>query len=556
MIAVLGLAAIAMAAGCRSATQPDPRHTLSFYIAEPAYIDPYNAQESEGVQVINDVFDSLVDFNPITSDIMPSVAESWTPSNDFQTWTFKLKHGTKFHNGREVKAQDFVYAWNRIAAPTTQTVNGVPVAPSTISYHLAPIKGFDKSQNATGALVPLEGLRALDDYTLQVDLAYPFADFQYVVGHPALAPVPKEAVEQDPAAFSEKPVGNGPFMMAEPWRHNQYIRVVRFPDYFGRKATIDGVMYKIFKDEQTAFLEFKAGTVDFTKSIPTGQIRTTVAAYGQSTDGYTARPGGGVVLGAETSTYYLNINNYNEMPAAQVVKPLTDPRVRAAISLAINREVMVKTIYEGTRKPATGLVPPGVVGFLPNQGKYCHYDVAAARKLLADAGYPGGKGLPTIDLSFNSGSGHEAVMQQVQANLKDIGIDSKLDGMEWAQFLKFRQDGKHEIARDGWIFDYPIIDNMLYPLFYSKNVGKDNSSRYVNLTFDALVLKARRTNDVGARLKLYQEAERTILDEAGAVPLTFYAHRGVARPRVVGLVYSPLGLVNSNMISLTQGPAK
>ena len=140
-----------------------------------------------------------------------------------------------------------------------------------------------------GTATELEGVKAIDDKTLEVTLDYGYGDFEFVVGHPSLGPVPKEEVDKDPVAFHEMPIGNGPFMMAGPWQHDQLIQVVRFEDYTGQKAYLDGVDFKIFKDEETAFLEFKAGNLDFT-SIPTGQVEASKAEYGASADGYTIGP--------------------------------------------------------------------------------------------------------------------------------------------------------------------------------------------------------------------------------------------------------------------------
>lgn len=538
---VLVLAALVIS-GCapgkeeaKKAEGPKKGGILTFFIANPAFIDPYNAQESEGVQVVSNVFDSLVDFDPLTSKLVPAVAESWESNADFTVWTFKLRKGTKFHNGREVKAEDFVYAWNRIASPKTDP-------PSDVAYHLAPIKGFDEVQE--GKAQTMSGLKAVDDYTLEVSLNFGFPDFVYVVGHPALAPVPKEEVEKDPKAFALKPIGNGPFMMAEPWKSDQYIKLKRFDDYYGGKPYLDGVEFKIFKDEQTAFLEFQAGKLDFSDNIPSGQVKASVEKWGESKDGYTAEPGKQVLLGGEMATYYLNLNNQNQY--------LKNPKLRAAISLAINREAIAKTVYEGARKPATGLIPPGTVGFLIDQGKYSRYDLEEAKKLLAEAGYPDGKGLPVFEITFNAGAGHEDVMQAVQANLKDIGIETELKGMEWSQFIDFRQKGKHQIARDGWIMDYPIMDNMLYPLFYSKNIGMDNTSRYSNPQVDKLLDQARKEPDENKRIELYQQAEKLILDDAAVVPVVFYAHRAVAQKWVRGLVYSPMGLVHLEKVWLSK----
>lgn len=540
-VVLLGLLALALAitmvAGCAKEEEKAEKvgGTVTAFLIEPKAIDPYNAQESEGVEVVANVFEGLVTFDPRTSELKPAVAQEWEANEDFTVWTFKLRQGAKFHNGAEVTAEDFKFAWERIANPKTNP-------PSDVSYHLAPIKGFDEMQ--AGSATELEGVKAKDKYTLEVTLSFGFPDFVYVTGHPALAPVPKTAVEKDPQAFAEKPVGNGPFMMAEPWKRNQYIKLKRFDGYYGEKAKLDGVTFKIFKDEETAYLEFQAGKLDYTKSIPTGQVKAAIQKYGESEDGYEPTPGKQVLLGAETATYYMNANNESEI--------LNKADVRRAISLAIDRESMVKTLYEGTRKPATGLVPPGVVGFKENAGKYAKYDVEEAKKLLEKAGYPDGKGLPTFKLSFNSGGGHDKVMELVQANLKAIGIQTELQGFEWAQFVTYRQKGEHQLARDGWIFDYPIIDNMLYPLFYSKNVGKDNSSRYVNTEVDKLIDEARKEVDEKKRVEKYQKAEELILDDAGAIPLNFYAHRAVAQKKIKGLVYSPLGITYYNNVTIEE----
>lgn len=544
LLLVFGVLAVALllVVGCRPkkveekkpavTEKPKSGGVFTYYIDEPAFIDPYNAQETEGVQIVANTFDSLVDFDPITSKIGPAVAQEWDSNEDATVWTFTLKKNTKFHNGREVTAADFKYAWERIANPKSDP-------PSDISYHLSPIKGYDEMQEGTAT--ELTGVRAVDNYTLEVTLQYPFADFEFVVGHPALAPVPREEVEKDPKAFMEKPVGNGPFMMAEPWKHDESVRVLRFDDYYGKKALLDEIVFKVFKDEETAFLEFQAGNVDFAE-VPSGQIEATAKDFGRGK--YEAGTGKDLLLGEETATYYINANNENPV--------LKNPDLRRAISLAINRDAIAKTVYEGTRKPATGLVPPGVVGFRRNAGPYSKYDPDEAKELLEKAGYPNGQGLPTIKLSFNSGAGHEPVMQAVQANLKDIGVNVELQGMEWAQFIDFRQSGSHELARDGWVFDYPIIDNMLFPLFFSKNIGKDNTSRYNNPGVDQAILDARAETDDEDRIELYQRAERLILEDAGAIPIVFYAHRSVAQKWVRGLVFSPLYLAHMENVWLAK----
>ena len=503
--------------------------TFNFYISEPAFIDPVNLQESEGTQVGQAVFDSLVAFDPITSEVMPAAAERWEANDDATVWTFYLVEGAKFHDGSDVTAESFKYAWERICNPENE---------SEVSYHLAVVKGYDEMQDGTAT--ELEGVKVVDDLTLEVTLQYGFGDFEYVVGHPALAPVPQEAVEADPEGFSEMPIGNGPFKMAEPWAHDQYVKVVKFDDYYGEEPNIDGVDFKILADQDTAFLEFEAGNLDFVP-IPTGQIQTTVDTYGESPDGYTLNPGEQVSLGSELAIYYLLVNNTD--PA------LADPDVRAALSLAIDRQEICDKVFEGTREPATGIVPPGIVGHEADAFQYSKYDVEAAKAKLADAGFPDGAGFPTITLEYNSGSGHEDILQLVNEDLTAIGVNSELVGSEWAQYLDKLGAADYQIGRLGWIADYPIMDNFLYPLF--KTGSSDNYSFYSNEEVDSMLDEARTTVDADERVAIYQDVEKTVGDAAAVIPMFYYRHTRVASDRVNDGVYSANGLFTFDTVWLS-----
>lgn len=521
--------------GCKKTETEEPASdvtkggTFNFYISEPAFIDPINLQESEGTQVGQAVFDSLVAFDPITSELVPAAAESWEPNDDATVWTFKLVEGAKFHDGTPVTAEDFKYAWERICNPENK---------SEISYHLAAVKGYDEMQ--AGTATELSGVKAVDETTLEVTLTYGFADFEFVVGHPALAPVPKAAVEKDAAAFADMPIGNGPFKMSEPWAHDQYIKVEKFADYYGAEPNIDGVEFKILADQDAAFLEFQAGNLDFVP-IPAGQIESTVQQYGEAPDGYTINPGEQVSLGAELAIYYLLINN--EDPA------LKDAKVRQALSLAIDRQDICDKVFEGTREPATGVVPPGIVGFKAGAFPYAKYDVEAAKKALADAGFPEGAGFPTIKLSYNSGSGHEDILALVQEDLKAIGVNSELVGSEWAQYLDMLAAKGYQVGRLGWIADYPIKDNFLYPLF--KTGSADNYSFYSNADVDKKLDEARTTTDPDARLALYQEVEDQVGEDAAVIPMFYYRHTRVASDRVNDGVYSANGLFTFDTVWLS-----
>jgi len=512
--------------------------TFQFYIAEPAFIDPVNLQESEGTQVGQSVFDSLVTFDYVTSEIAPAAAESWESNEDATVWTFNLADAT-FHNGDPVTAEDFKFAWERICNPENE---------SEISYHLGAVVGFDEMQ--AGEADELEGVVAVDEKTLEVTLQYPFADFEYVVGHPALAPVPADAVENgvevdgETVDFGDMPIGNGPFMMSEPWAHDQYIKVEKYADYYGTEPNIDGVDFMILADQDTAYLEFQAGNMDFVP-IPTGQIDAAVAEYGESPDGYTVNPGEQVSLGAELATYYLLMNNTDEV--------LSDPIVRQALSLAINREQIVEKVFEGTRIPATGVVPPGIVGFQEDAFPYAKYDVEEAKAKLEEAGYPEGEGLPVINLEYNTGSGHEDILALVKSDLEAVGIQSELVGTEWAQYLDKLTEATYQVGRLGWIADYPIMDNFLYPLFLTDSA--DNYALYSNPDVDELLTEARQTTDDDERVAMYQEAEQMIGEDAPVIPIVFYRHTRVASDRVMDGVFSPNGLFNFDQVWLAQDGA-
>lgn len=544
-VLVVGLVASLAVGGCAPkepvAEQPPAGDevtkggTMSFYIGEPAYIDPYNAQESEGMQVTQALFDGLTQFDSAdTSKIMPAAAESWSANEDATVWTFKLQPEGKYADGSPVTAADFVYAWNRIANPETKNTLTGKADPSVISYHLGYVKGFDEVSG--GKATEMDGVKAVDDLTLEVTLTQSFADFAYVVAHPALSPVKKDLVESGVdvdgknVPFGDMPVGNGPFKMAEPWAHNQFIKIVKNENYYGTEPNVDGVEFRIFKDPETAFTEFEAGNLDFTM-IGEGKIQDTIAKYGESADGYTVNPGKQVLLGAETATYYMIFNMKDEL--------LKNADVRKAISLAINRQAICDVVFEGTREPADNIIPPGVTGYEAGAWTDAKYDVEAAKKALADAGYPEGKDIGTVRLGFNSGGGHEKIMELVQSDLKAIGIDSKFESADFPVYLKQLDEGKHQVARLGWIADYPIAYNFLYPLFESKS--GDNKSAFSNKDVDKAIAEGQTVLDDAARATKYGEISAQIAAENPVAPLMFYKHIRVGSDRLRDFTFDAMG---------------
>jgi len=257
-------------------------------------------------------------------------------------------------------------------------------------------------------------------------------------------------------------------------------------------------------------------------------------------------PGEQVSVGTELATYFLVANN--------TAPPFDNADLRAAVSYAINRQQICDKIFEGTREPATGIVPNGMPGFQEGAWPACVYDVEAAKAALEDAGFPGGEGAPEIVMNYNTGSGHEDILALVQSDLEAVGLKVKLEGLEWAQYLDKLDAKDYQIGRLGWIADYPIMDNFLYPLF--KSDATDNYTGYADDQVDSDLEEARKTTDGDARLEMYKEVESTIGAETPLIPLMFYRHHHVASDRVMDGVYSPLGLFNFESVWLSDGAAE
>ncbi len=523
-------AAIALAGGAQGARADEGAAdgavsggTFNFYINNPVSIDPYNVQEDQGMQVCKCLFDALTTYDYATQQLVGKAATSWEANDDATEFTFHLVEGATFHNGDPVTAASFAYAWNRLVSPNTNPDN-----PSAVSYHLSMVDGYDDVLAGTdGAELNIE---CPDDYTLVVHLNMSYADFPYVVSHLATAPIPESAAS-DLSAFTRAPVGNGAFQMQGEWMDGQYIQVVRNENYIGSKAYVDGVNFMIISDPDTAFTEFEGGNLDYAQ-IPSGRISAVSQQYGESADGYTGNPGQQALLGEELSTYYLVCNNTDAT--------LGNIHVRKAISYAINRQAICDVVFEGTRVPADGIVPPGINGYEAGSWEASQYDVDKANEELAAAKEELGTDSISIVLSCNSDGGHEDIMQLVQADLSAIGVTATIETTEWAAYLDMLQNLQYQIGRLGWVADYPILDNFIYPNFYT-GVG-DNRSGYSNPDVDAAIDAARSTVDDAERLAALQEVNRQIGEDFPVIPLMFYRHNYVVSGRVNNFYLDPMKL--------------
>ncbi|MCL2870865.1 MAG: peptide ABC transporter substrate-binding protein [Coriobacteriia bacterium] len=522
--------------------------TFRMYINEPQFIDPYNAGESEGLHVVHAIFMPLI--YPSHQDptvIEYGAATSFEVNDDATVFTFELDPAARFANDTPVTADDFIFAFNRIANPNTENTMTGEVDPSTIASQLSAVKGFDAVQE--GNADTLEGLVALDDHTLEITLDEPFGDFIQNVMHASLVPVPQDLVENGvpfdggTVPFGEMPIGNGPFMMSEPWSPGQSIETVRNPYFSGDPAYVDGVSFRIFADVDAAFVDWQAGNLDLAE-ISSGQLIAMEEQYGVAgNDGYTANPGNQVINGAQAGTYFILVNNTEE--AAH----LDNPDVRRALTLAINRDAINDLVWESSYQVATDVLPPGIPGFEEGAWEDSRFDREAAEQALVDAGFPGGEGLPTLTLSLNAGAGHEPILELIQSDLAEIGITANLDGMEWATYLDALDDKNYEIGRLGWMASYPSTDYFLYELF-----STDNPNNFVGFSspeVDEMLMEARTIADSEDRAEKYREINALIQAENPLIPIAFYAHRMIASDRMNDLTISSLNNVDFRRLWIT-----
>lgn len=491
--------------------------------SDPRSIDPRFAVDDEGAVVVDALFDSLVAWGT-DLEVVPAAATSWEIDEDGRRFTFHLRQDAAFHDGTPVTAEDFERAFNRIA-------DGQAVPTSTLAYYLEPVTGFRQAQT-TGA--PLRGVRVIDALTLEITLDEPFPEFLEVLARPEFAPVPA-AADEDPEAFGEAPVGNGPFAMAEPWQRNQFIRVQRAEGYAGRRPLLDEVVFRIYANDaaqETQYAEFSSGQLQFAQ-VPASKRTEAIEQFGLSSDGYT---GPGVLDGLSTALYYYGFNL--EQP------PFDDPELRRAISLSIDRSTIAEEILRGTRVPADAIVPPSVPGAQRSPCGHCRYDPEEAGAIV-EAAREAGSELQTITLLHDSGTTHAAVAERVAADVeRATGLRVEVQARPLPALLQSLQAGEMELFRLGWQADHPSPGAYLVPLFSSGRRGTDNLVRYADADVDELLGEARAAMDEQDRRRSYRAAEDRILADVAIAPILFYRHDKVVAPGVRDLVVTPMGTVD------------
>lgn len=487
----------------------------------PETIDPALNSAVDGGNMLLHSFECLLAVDE-DGKLIPGQAESWETSEDGLTWTFHLRDGLKWSDGTDLTANDFVYSWKRVcdpmvAAPYAETVLGM-------------VEGYEDA--ITGNLDALQVV-AEDDKTLVVTLNAPCSYFGSLAAFATLSPVQQATIEANGDAWAtsaETYISNGPFYVSE-WVPSSYIMMSKNPNYWNADAIkLDGIKFNLIEDSNAAYSAYQTGEVLFIKDVPTEEI----PSLSGNSDFYVDP-----IIG----TYYLSVNCDRE--------PFNDPQVRKALSLAIDREYVAGTLMQGTYSAASNFMGPGWIDtdgsqFMDNANGGQPYidttnyeaNLAEAKQILADAGYPDGEGLPSITYSTNDAGYHKVVAEYLQQAWGELGIDVTVDIVEWASFTPMRRNGDYDASRNGWVGDYSDPSNML-DLLYSTN--GNNDGKFNNADYDAAMELSRTTLDATERSEALHKAEDILMEETACIPVAYYNDFWLQSDKITGSWHSPYG---------------
>ncbi|MDI6600626.1 MAG: peptide ABC transporter substrate-binding protein [Thermoanaerobacteraceae bacterium] len=483
---------------------------------QPRTIDPATCDEVYGFTVINNVFEGLARYDK-NGNPEPGMAESWETSDDGLTWTFHLRDA-KWSDGKPVTAKDFEYSWKRALDPNTA---------GPYAYQLYYVKN-GKAYNEGKADASEVGVKAIDDKTLKVTLESPALYFLTIVSLPISYPVREDIIKEHPEDWTNNPetyIGNGPFKMTE-WVNNDSFRFVKNENYWdAQNVKLENLTFTLMTDENTALSAFKSGEVDYIDTVPPLEIP------GLKEDGLL-----NTVLTMNTTMVEFNTTK----------KPLDDPKVRKALSLAIDRKTIVENITQGGEKPAGGLVAYGFQDAEPGKdfrevgGDYYPVDkadVETAKKLLAEAGYPDGKGFPKLTYIFNDRSTNKQIAQALQQMWKqNLGIDVELKTEEWQVFIQDVISGNYEMTRMGWQAEFMDPIAML-ELFTTGS--PNNDPRWSNKEYDELIETAKTSTGQKTRMEALHKAEDIIMEEMPIAPIFYSVKQNVVKPGLKDYIVLP-----------------
>lgn len=487
-------------------------------VSEPKTIDPALNNATDGSTVIYNIFEGLVRIGN-DNKAEPGLAEKWDIQDNGKKYIFHLRDGLKWTDNTPITAKDFKYGILRVLDPTVG---------SSYSYHAYCIKN-GKAYNTKKAKAEDVGVKVIDDKTLEIDLEYPVPYFLDILSWHLLLPLKEDMVTKNANGWANDPstiISNGPFKITE-WKHNDYMLLEKNPNYWdAQNVKLEKLKLVMITNNNTALTAYKTGDIDLITDIPPVQLQSLIAS-------------GEAKSNPQLGPYFFCIN--------VTKKPLDDARVRKALALAIDREALVKTVTRGGQKPAVGFIPSGIPDggsekdFRSNGKSYIETtaNVVEAKKLLAEAGFPDGKGFPEISFLYNTSDVHKSVAEAIQAMWKkNLGINIKLTNQEWKVFITTRTQGDYEIARHGYFADF-FDPGSLFDLWTTGS--PNNDAKYSNPKYDELVTQAAKEQDPAKRSQLYHDAEDILMDDMPVIPLYYYTQNYMLKSNIKGLHLSPLG---------------
>ena len=504
------------------------------YGSNPETLDPALNSAIDGANTIITIFEPLLLINE-NNEVVGGQAESWETSEDGLTWTFTMRDGLKWSDGTDLNAKDFEYSFKRMVDPNT----AAPYAETCLGM----IDGFEEAAgfpdadgNPTAEPNPdALNVKASDDgKTLTIVLSYPCSYFDKMAAFATMSPVQQATVEANGDVWCTSPdtfVSNGPYMITD-WTPSERIVLTKNPNYVGgwdsSKIVSDTITLLLLEDSSASYAAYNSGEAVLVKDVPTDEIPSLTKA----------EDGGDFYVDTILGTYYVSLNLQRDA--------FKDAKVRKALSLAIDRDYVANTIMQGTYSAADSIVGPGIVdesGYFHDNGNapYISADyeanLAEAKKLLEEAGYPNGEGYPTIEYSTNDAGYHVPLAEYLQQAWGDLGITLTINKMEWSSFTPARRAGEYDVARNGWVMDYNDPSNML-DLFCSGN--GNNDGKYSNPDFDAAI-DASRVADSAEHFAQLHKAEDILMEDMGCLPIAYYNDYWLQSPTLKGTWHSPYG---------------
>jgi len=522
-----------------AAATPKPGGTYVYPIgADPQSIEPLNLQEADAAQITHETFQGLYILQVQadgTTKAVPDLAEKTEMSPDSKTFTFTIKQGVTFAPpvSREVTAQDFVDSWNYVLDAKNESVLS--------SYIFQNLAGLDpKSGYRAGD--SLSSVKTTGKYTFQVTLAEAFSQFPVTLCNDVTKVFPVDYAKKiGKAAFFEKPVGTGPYMV-DSWDHNKSVTIVKNPDYWNKDGSsansagpgyVDTISYPIYTDIDTEYLAFQKGTLDFA-TVPPGSFIAAQDLPDTKNGTWTVK------AYPNTGVYFYGIAMKKPILGGSANLP-----IRAALNYAADRNAVCNIVNQGVPIPNDEIVPPIIPGYKPGLNPY-PYDPTKAQPELDKFTAAGGTLPQDIPMWFNSGAGHDKNAQALVAGWQKAmpSLTFKIAGFDTAAYWPSLTSHKPPaLFRNGWVADYPSIDNFIY-LFTTKGGDYGGDTQYSNPQVDKLFADARASTDEQTANDLYNQAQSLVLADAPCVPIYMYRDARITNNRIGGFNYNAFALTD------------